>query len=357
MMCAKEPLVSVVMPAYNSEKYIAEAIDSILGQTFRDLELIIIDDCCQDHTAEIVESYTDDRIIFVQNKVNKGFLYGLNYGIKIARGKYIARLDDDDTSYPDRIQKQVDYLNEHEDIVLVGTRIDENRNGVLFEQQITPIRTSSHIRFELFYENGSIAHSSFMMRKEVLDKHNIKYEIFKQVPDYHLLTCICRYGELARLDETLVTWRIHPQQSTNVRSRRMKTDEFDKARCMYIETLALPEEHKRILKKAVCRELNGKADYDLFHEAFEKYADICKLDRQTREDVECCQYMLRGVLVNQRHNWSLLRYYMKNKYKDMKWLHTRLGVEFVIKCMAGYNKRWYQSTIDYMKPIGAGDQG
>ncbi len=356
-MDMKGPLVSVIMPAYNSEKYIAEAIDSILGQTFQEFELIIIDDCCKDRTAEIVRGYQDDRIVFIQNEVNKGFLYGLNYGIEIARGKYIARLDDDDTSYPDRLQKQVDYLNEHEDIVLVGTRIDENRNGALCEQRVTPIRTSSQIRFELFYDNGSIAHSSFMMRKEVLEKNNIKYEIFKQVPDYHMLTCICQYGDLARLDETLVTWRIHPQQSTNVRSRRMKTDEFDKARCMYMETLALPEEYKLILKKAACRELDGKADYDLFHKAFKQYADMCKLDRKKKEDVLCCQFMLKEVVVDQRHNLSLLRYYLRNEYKDTKWLRTRLGVEFVIKCMIGYNKRWYQSTVDYTKPIGAGEQG
>lgn len=354
-MNTKNPLVSVIMPAYNSEKYIAEAIDSILGQTFQDFELIIIDDCCKDHTAEIVRGYTDDRIVFIQNEVNKGFLYGLNYGIEIARGKYIARLDDDDTSYPDRLQKQVDYLDEHEDVVLVGTRIDEKRNGVICEQMVTPIGTSNQIRFELFYENGSIAHSSFMMRKEVLEKHHIKYEIFKQVPDYHMLTCICQYGDLARLDETLVTWRIHPQQSTNVRSRRMKTDEFDKARCMYIETLALTEEYKLILKKAVCRELNGKADYNLFHKAFEQYAALCNLDRKNKEDVRCCQFMLREVLVDQRHNPGLLRHYIKNRYKDAKWLRTRLGIEFAIKCMMGYNKKWYESTVDYTKHIEAGE--
>lgn len=354
-MNRNNPLVSVIMPAYNSEKYIAEAIESILNQTLKDFELIIIDDCCKDHTAEIVKGYKDDRIIFIQNEVNKGFLYGLNYGIEIARGKYIARLDDDDTSYPDRLQKQVDYLNEHEDVVLVGTRIDEKRNGVLCERRVTPIRTSNQLRFELFYENGSIAHSSFMMRKEVLDKHNIKYEIFKQVPDYHMLTCICHHGDLACLDETLVTWRIHPQQSTSVRSKRMKTDEFDKARCMYIETLALPEDYKIILKKSVCRELSGKTDYDLFHRAFEQYADLCGLDPNIKEDVQCCQFMLRGVLVNQWHNWSLLGYYMKNEYKDLQWLRTRFGLEFVIKCLIGYNKRWYQSTVDYTKPTGAGE--
>lgn len=354
-MYKSNPLVSVVMPAYNSEKFIAEAIESILNQTFDNFELIIIDDCCTDRTAEVVKQFEDDRIVFVQNEKNKGFIYGLNYGIEIARGKYIARLDDDDISYPTRLQKQVDYLNAHENVVLVGTRIDRKVDGIIQEQMITPVKTSNQIRFELLFENNSIAHSSFMMRKKVLEEYNVKYEFFKQVPDYHMLTCICKYGDLACLEETLVTWRIHPQQSSSVRSRRMKTDEFDKARCMYIETLALSEDYKMILKKSVCRELNGKADYNLFHKAFEQYADLCKLERKNDEDAQCCRFILRGVLVDQRHNLSLLRYYMKNRYRDTKWLWTRLGIEFVIKCMIGYNKRWYESTVDYTKHIGASE--
>lgn len=348
-MSNKEPLVSVVMPAYNSEKYIAEAIESILNQTFTEFELIVIDDCCKDATAQIVRSFDDDRIVFIQNEVNKGFLYGLNYGIEIAKGKYIARLDDDDTSYPTRLQKQVEYLNAHEDVVLVGTRIDERRNGELCEKPVTPIRTGNQIRFELLFGNSSIAHSSFMMRKSVLEKYNIRYEIFKQVPDYHMLTCICQYGNLACLEETLVTWRIHPQQSTNIRSKRMKTDEFDKARCMYIDSISLSEEHKLILKKAACRELNGRNDYRLFHQAFEAYKDMCMLKIDNDEDKRCCQHILHGELVKQRHNWELLLYYLFNDYKDNGWLHTRGGIEFVIKCIIRYNKRWYEPTIDYKK--------
>lgn len=75
------------------------------------------------------------------------------------------------------------------------------------------------------------------------------------------------------------------------------------------------------------------------------------------KDVKCCRYILRGVVIDQRHNWSLLKYYMKNEYKDTKWLRTRLGAEFVIKCIIGYNKKWYQSTIDYTEIVGADEQG
>lgn len=351
-MRESKPLVSVIMPAYNSEKYIGEAIESILNQTFDDFELIVIDDCCTDKTAEVVKQFEDDRIVFVQNKVNKGFLYGLNYGIEIAKGKYIARLDDDDISYPSRLQKQVDYLNTHDNVVLVGARIDRNVDGIIREQDITPVKTSNQIRFELLFENNSIAHSSFMMRKDVLDKFNVKYEIFKQVPDYHMLTCICKYGDLACLEETLVTYRIHPQQSTNIRSKRMRMDEFDNARCMYIESLPLLNEYKVILKKFVCRDLNGKQDCIDFQQAFEAYMDMCMLKKDSIEDNQCCQYVLREELIQQKHNWNLLKYYLGNEFKDRKWLCTRKGVKFVIKCIIGYNKNWFSTTIDYKNNHG-----
>ena len=99
------PKVSVVMPVYSSEKYVGEAIESILVQTYKDFELIVIDDCSKDSSAKIIEKYTNDsRVHFIKNETNQGFLYGLNKGIELAKGEYIARLDDDDVS---KIKKEV----------------------------------------------------------------------------------------------------------------------------------------------------------------------------------------------------------------------------------------------------------
>ena len=102
-----EPLVSIIMSVYNSEDYLKEAIDSILGQTYANLEFIIIDDASTDRSLDIVKSYNDKRILLIKNEVNIGLAASLNKGIEIARGKYIARMDSDDISLPERCEKQV----------------------------------------------------------------------------------------------------------------------------------------------------------------------------------------------------------------------------------------------------------
>ncbi len=342
------PIVSVVMPAYNSEKYIGEAIESILNQTFQDFELIIFSDGCTDHTVDVIKQYKDDRITLLQSEENKGIIYGLNHCIEIARGKYIAALDSDDISCPKRLEKQVEYLETHENVALVGARINIKRGESIYEHTVLPFRTCNQIRFELFFSNGTIAHSSFMMRKKILDQYGVKYEIFKQVQDYHMLTCISRYGDLACLKDVLVSYRVHEQQSTNIRSKRMRYDEFDKARCMYINELPLKETSKVALKKFVCRQIYGKEECTAFRYALEQYIDLCGLNRDNEDDMRCVQYILRTGVASQRCNLSLLRYYLRSEYKDKRWLRTRLGIEFVIKCIIRYNKRWYDTAVDYM---------
>jgi len=115
------PLVSVVMAVYNGEPYLQYALDSILGQTFRDFELIVIDDASTDRTDEILSGYDDPRIIIISNETNLGQTVSLNKGITIASGKYIARHDADDISHLDRFQSQVDFLNQNPRIGLLGT--------------------------------------------------------------------------------------------------------------------------------------------------------------------------------------------------------------------------------------------
>ena len=112
------------MPAYNAEKYINEAIDSILAQTFTDFEFIIIDDGSTDSTCAIVESYSDSRIRFFKNEHNLGVAATLNRGLDLARGEYIARMDADDISLPTRFEKQAAYMDSHPDVVVCGTGVE-----------------------------------------------------------------------------------------------------------------------------------------------------------------------------------------------------------------------------------------
>ena len=136
----KSPQISVVMPAYNAEKYITEAIDSILFQTFKDFEFIIINDASTDSTKDIIESYKDPRIKLVNNEQNKGVAKSLNIGISVACGKYIARMDADDIALPERFQKQFDFMEQHPNIDVCGSWAKKtgNENEIINNPVLRP---------------------------------------------------------------------------------------------------------------------------------------------------------------------------------------------------------------------------
>src|SRR4249919_3825300 len=117
------PAVSVILPAYNCEKYIAKAIESVLHQTFTDLELIIINDGSTDRTEEIIRSFSDPRILYQVNNTNKGLVFTLNKGIDIAKGGYIARMDGDDICHPERLAKQKTFLDQNQEIATIASTI------------------------------------------------------------------------------------------------------------------------------------------------------------------------------------------------------------------------------------------
>jgi glycosyltransferase involved in cell wall biosynthesis len=126
------PYVTVLMPVYNTEMYLKEAIDSILNQTFRDFEFIVINDGSTDSTSDIIESYSDPRIIYLQNEKNLGVATSLNKGLSIAKGTYIARMDGDDVSRCDRLEKQVAFMDANPEIGVCGTWLETigDRNEV-----------------------------------------------------------------------------------------------------------------------------------------------------------------------------------------------------------------------------------
>jgi glycosyltransferase involved in cell wall biosynthesis len=163
-----ECTVSVVMPAYNEEEYIREAIKSVLRQTYHNFEFIIIDDCSTDSTAKLVNEFNDRRINFIQNDRNYCLPISLNRGIKHASGKYIARMDADDRSLPKRFEKQVKVLNECSDVHVVSSwkqLIDANGRRVGVQEIKNDIDWTPQY---LQAEGPTIAHPSVMMRKSTL---------------------------------------------------------------------------------------------------------------------------------------------------------------------------------------------
>lgn len=205
------PKISVIMPTYNAEKYLREAMDSILAQSFKDFELIVINDCSADGTEQIVLSYQDPRIVYLKNEKNLGVAGTLNRGLQVAKGKYIARMDSDDRSVPERFEKQLAYLEENPNAVLCGSRVTiftdaGEQHLALYPTQDRQIRTGL-----LF--GCPLAHPSVMIRKSVMDEHGLQYEeAFEKVEDYRLWTRLSECGQLCNLPEPLLYYRKHPGQ-------------------------------------------------------------------------------------------------------------------------------------------------
>ncbi len=114
-------MISVIMPVFNAQNFIKDAIRSILNQTYKNFELIIINDVSTDMSDKLIKSFKDKRIRYIQNEINSGVAKSLNIGLRIARGKFVARLDADDIATKDRLQKQINFLNSHRDIGVVGS--------------------------------------------------------------------------------------------------------------------------------------------------------------------------------------------------------------------------------------------
>jgi glycosyltransferase involved in cell wall biosynthesis len=210
----KSPLVSVVMAVYNGQTYLNEAIESILNQTFIDFEFIIINDGSSDNSLAIINSYTDKRVICIDNFDNMGLIYSLNKGIEIANGKYIARMDADDISCVNRLMEQVDFLENNESVGVLGCNyIQFNENS---ETEYLAIQNQEEIMSNMIF-NASVIHPSLLIRKSVLvDQLIIFNPSYKHAEDYELWSRLIFLTQFSSVPKTLFKYRVHNKQVTSV---------------------------------------------------------------------------------------------------------------------------------------------
>ena len=206
------PLVSILMPVYNTALYLREAMDSILSQTFTDFELIVLDDCSPDDAEMILDSYTDPRIVRYKGEKNEGLSNVLNVGIGMARGKYIARMDSDDISMPERLQVQVDYLEKHTDVDLAssGMQLFGAKKDIWIQEQ-----NPDKIKIIALFHTP-VLHASSMWRKESFEKYGLRFRQ-EMVPaeDYDLWARALVKGlKLVNMPDVLYKYRMHPNQAT-----------------------------------------------------------------------------------------------------------------------------------------------
>ncbi|MEO6131032.1 MAG: glycosyltransferase family 2 protein, partial [Saprospiraceae bacterium] len=193
------PAITVIMPVYNTSKYLHESIHSILHQSFTDFEFIIINDGSTDTSEEIILSYTDSRISYLKNDINKGYVYSLNRGLRQANGKYIARMDSDDISMPDRLLHQFNYMEGHPDVIVCGggfelfgnvNRVEHLKEDFLlcllrsaFNHPTTFLRADYFRSRGIFYDEASMYYEDYKLWGEIYEAHHYTSDCFYNLPE------------------------------------------------------------------------------------------------------------------------------------------------------------------------------
>lgn len=200
-----DPKVTVLMSVYNGDRYLNEAIDSILAQTFTDYEFLIIDDGSTDRTLDILRSYIDPRIRIIRNEDNLGLTKSLNKGLKLSRGEYIARMDADDISLPNRLNEEVQYLEDNKDVVLVGTgrEIIDEKGDII--ETITPYRI---ITTKKLLRKNYFQHSSILFRKKNIREIGGYCSSLLCCQDYYLWLTLSKKYQLHNIPKVLCKSRI-----------------------------------------------------------------------------------------------------------------------------------------------------
>lgn len=198
------------MSVYNSEKYLKESIESILNQTYSNFEFIIINDGSKDQSWDIIEYYAkqDGRIRAINNKENKGLIFSLNLGLNLAKGEYIVRMDSDDISMLDRIEKQYKFMKKNQDTVVAASRVKVIKSNKELKSAKSKYFLTEDIKVGLFF-NNVLCHPSVIIDKKKLNQLNLDYsEKDKGCEDYGLwIKCIRNY-DIKIMDEALLKYRI-----------------------------------------------------------------------------------------------------------------------------------------------------
>jgi len=220
----ESPKISVVMPVYNAEAYLPEAIESILIQSLTDFEFIIVDDASTDNSYRIIEEFSkkDKRIIIIKNEKNLGIAQTRTKGTKYAKGKYIAVADADDISISTRFEKQYNYLEKHSDCGVVGGYIQLFDSGT---EKIIGVRKyfedDTNLRKRLFLY-CPIAQPVCMIRKDVFNKIGYYDPKYPPAEDLDLWFRIGMKYKFANIQEILLKYRVHKQSATISKIQKME---------------------------------------------------------------------------------------------------------------------------------------
>jgi glycosyltransferase involved in cell wall biosynthesis len=255
-----QSLVSVIMPVYNAERYLSEAIESILGQTYREFEFLIIDDGSTDSSAAIVRKFNDARIRFVQNDSNLKICHTLNRGLELARGDFIARMDSDDFAHPRRLAAQIRFLQSHPDLVGIGTWIRTSRDKIWRN----PVG-SQELHASMYFRN-CLFHPTALFRAEAFRDPMLRYDQdYLYAEEWELWFRMMRHSRIGNVPRVLLDYRLHPGSS--VEQNRP---------AQYASVVRLMQrEWGRLTTELTTEQINTIVRHDVMMEPISDAVDLC----------------------------------------------------------------------------------
>ena len=324
------PTISVVMPVYNGEEYLCEAIDSILNQTYTDFEFIILNDGSTDKTEEIILSYSDPRIVYVKNDVNLQITKTLNRGIALARGRYIARMDADDISLSTRFEKQVRFLEDNPNVDVCGTWVEIF--GSRKERWEYPIEHEEIKAMLLF--NSALAHPSIMMKKSIF-KTTQYDEKYNKAQDYALWVSLLRICTFHNIPEFLLKYRLHDKQTKktiqNNFTNKIRNNMLKKIGCSFSD-----ERMKNYIDIASYKFVKVSECEEILYEILIANQKT-KVIQQDRLENFLGRRFLENINSCKKYSLKMFYEYGRSsvrKYVEVSWLRD---VKLFIKCLIGYS--------------------
>ncbi|WP_409344184.1 glycosyltransferase family 2 protein [Paenibacillus sp. MBLB4367] len=316
------PKVTVLMPVYNGERYLRESIESILNQTFTDFKFLIINDGSTDKSVEIIEEYKDSRIQLIHNSNNIGLIATLNKGLDLSEGDYIARMDCDDISLPRRLEIQVNFMDNNNDISVCGTGIE-----IIGHKSFSPYIVSNYNKIKNYLVvDDCITHPTAVLRTAVIKENQYYFDKnYVHAEDYEYFQRISEKYKIENLNEILLQYRLSPEGI----SRKFVLDQLNMAARISTEALlrrGIPFERQPYIKLSLerqeIREAKGK---------IEDLKLLCNLDNDIKEIIrflwlDICN---RGTY----HGWWAFKELYSIKKVNMLGLNIKMQFRFLIKCL------------------------
>jgi len=325
------PAISVVMPVYNAERYLHEAIESILNQTFTNYELIIINDGSSDSSEEIILSYKDQRIKYLKNRRNLRLPQTLNKAIKLAEGRYIARMDADDISLPERLKEQYSFMEKNKEIGVCGTWAKTiGAKGANWKYYVEDSKIKACLLF-----NSSFLHSSVVIRAEIIKKHFYK-DIYLFAQDYGLWVEISKITKFHNIPYYLLKYRLH-QSQTNTQEQLRVANEIRKMMLANIGCNLDDKEFNIFERIARGVQTNiGEAE-SIFNKILSSNLKSQYLEQRALETIIGDSFW--SVLNNDKeYSLQKLSIFAKSQFSKYISLPPIYFLKFLTKCLINYHK-------------------